>query len=449
MRKYIIPGVLSIALVATAVWGYYQYGERNDYHTYLDIQFQRQFYDMIGHVENLQVDLAKAMVSGSNPETIKHLNSTVQQAYLAQEKMTQLPFYHGAIRRTEEFLSQLGDYTTAMVNKSLEGQHLEPDEMQTLEELHQYANYLSQQLIELQQTVAAGGIKFGDLRREGNRDLGSVSDQMKDFNLIDIEERINEYPELIYDGPFSEHLKRVAPKLEGETISAQQAIDIANENFADQNFDEVVFFQEINNTSIKGYYLRATKNGADEGQEVSMAISQVGGHVVWYLDPRETGESQLDRPEAIEIAEEFLEKLGYENMVSTYLMAYEGQTIINFAYEQDDVIVYTDLIKVKVALDNGEIIGFETEGYLINHHERDIPEPKLTEEEAQEKLSSAVEVDNVRLALIPVAGNHEILTYEFKVQFGEDRYLIYIDAESGEQRQILLMIEEEDGTLVI
>ena len=136
-------------------------------------------------------------------------------------------------------------------------------------------------------------------------------------------------------------------------------------------------------------------------------------------------------------------------MISTYTTTYEGQSVINFAYKQEDVVVYPDLIKVKVALDNGDIIGFETEGYLINHHERDIKEPNISEEEARERLSSAVELENTRLTIIPTAGNKEIFCYEFKVSYGSDNYLVYIDANDGEQRQILLLIDQEDGTLTI
>ncbi|GAB6086777.1 germination protein YpeB [Alkaliphilus crotonatoxidans] len=449
MRRYILPIILAIALVITGVWGYYQYNERNDYHTYLDIQFQRQFYDLIGHVENVQVDLAKAMVSGSNQDMVKFLNDTIQQSYMAQEKLTQLPFYHGAIRQTEKFLSQLGDYCTAMVNKTLEGIVLEAEELNTLQELHSYANFLSQELVGLQQEVVKGGVNFGDLRREGNENLELVNDKMKDLNLINIEERMQDYPELIYDGPFSEHIKDIQAKLEGEPIDERKAIQILESEFKDQGISNARVVGKIENSNINGYYLKADKNGSNNGQEVSAAISQIGGKVIWYLNPRAIGESKLSKEEAFDRAQKFLANKGYESMTPTYSMAAEGEIVINFAYEEDDVIIYTDLIKVKVALDNGEIIGFESEGFLINHHEREIPAPKISEEAARERLSSGVKLENSRLAIIPIAGRKESLCYEFKVKFGEDDYLIYIDAADGQQRAVLLMIEQEDGTLVI
>ena len=67
---------------------------------------------------------------------------------------------------------------------------------------------------------------------------------------------------------------------------------------------------------------------------------------------------------------------------------------------QDNVIMYPDLIKVKVALDNGEVLGIETTGYLNNHVEnRDISNIKITEEEAKKDLNTDLEIISSGLAV--------------------------------------------------
>ena len=43
------------------------------------------------------------------------------------------------------------------------------------------------------------------------------------------------------------------------------------------------------------------------------------------------------------------------------------------------------MIKLKIALDDGEILGVETKGYLNNHTERDISKVKISKEQAKEK----------------------------------------------------------------
>ncbi|MCK9267868.1 MAG: germination protein YpeB [Alkaliphilus sp.] len=449
MRKYGLPLVLAIALVVALGWGIYEYNEKNDYHTYLDTHFQRQFYELIGHVENAQVNLSKAMVSASNNDIARFLNDVTSQSYMAQEKLTQLPFHHGGIRSTERFLSQLGDYCTAMSNKSLDGIILSEKELNTMVELHSYASHLSRQLVELQQQVSADGINFGDLRREGNKSLKRVEDQMKDFELINFEERMQEYPELIYDGPFSDHLKDVKPKLAGSEISSVEAVNIISDAFEKHRNSNIRVTGNIKNQPIDGYYVSIFDENTPDGHEATAAVSKIGGKIIWYVNPVSVDKNNIDREDAIRKAEEFLKEIGYNGMKATYSMAYEGQMVTNFAYEQEGVLIYSDLVKVKLALDNGDIIGLEAQGYLTNHHERNIEKPKISEEEARERLSSGVKEEDVKLAIIPIAGEKEILTYEFKVKFGEDRYLIYIDANTGHQRKVLLMVNQKDGTLVI
>lgn len=450
MDKHRLPVIaLSMALVIALGWGIYQYKEKNDYHTYLDVHFQRQFYELIGHVENAQVNLSKAMISGSNRDMAKFLNDTASQSYMAQEKLTQLPFHHGGIRGTEKFLSQLGDYCTAMTNKSLEGISPSDKELKTMAELHDHANNLSEHLIKLQQRIVAGGVNFGDLRREGDRGLSGLEEQMKDFNLISFEERVQEYPELIYDGPFSDHLNDTKPKLKGKEIDEKEAVNVIRDAFENHRNSDINATGALKHQAIDGYYISIVDGNKPSGFEVTAAVSKTGGKIIWYMDPILSGQSKISREEAIEKAEEFLQRIGYDNMKLTYSMAYEGQIVINFAYEKDDVLIYSDLVKVKVALDDGRIIGLDAHGYLMNHHERNIKKPEISEEEAREKLSSGVEEKKVRLAIIPIDGGKEILTYEFKVRFGKDEYLVYIDANTGVQRKVLLMVNQKDGTLVI
>ena len=167
------------------------------------------------------------------------------------------------------------------------------------------------------------------------------------------------------------------------------------------------------------------------------------------MDPVLSSKNNINKKDAIKKAGDFLRRIGFNNMEATYSMEDEGQMVINFAYKQEDVLIYSDLVKVKLALDDGDIIGFEAQGYLTNHYERNIEKPKISKKEAGKKLSDRVKEENVRLAIIPIAGGKEVLTYEFKVKFGEDYYLIYIDADTGQQRKVLLMVNQENGTLVI
>ena len=162
---------------------------------------------------------------------------------------------------------------------------------------------------------------------------------------------------------------------------------------------------------------------------------------------RDIGEETLQIEEANEIGRTFLEKLGIPNMKPTYYLKQGGAVTINYAYTQEDVTIYPDLIKVKIALDNGEVLGMETTGYLNNHTERTIETPAISMEEAKSSLNKNLEITSEGLAIIPTQWKTEIFCYEFKGKVDGTDFLVYINCQTGEEEDILVIIETPDGIL--
>ena len=100
-------------------------------------------------------------------------------------------------------------------------------------------------------------------------------------------------------------------------------------------------------------------------------ISKKGGHIVESTLDREVNEEKITQEEANEIGKSYLADKGFENMKETYFIKQGNVVTINYAYNDNGVIVYPDLIKVRVALDNGEVLGIEATGYLNSHQERE------------------------------------------------------------------------------
>jgi len=113
------------------------------------------------------------------------------------------------------------------------------------------------------------------------------------------------------------------------------------------------------------------------------------------------------------------------------------------------VILYPDQIKVKVALDNGEIVGWDATPYYMAHHHRDLPSPRITPEQAKAKIPSPLEVLGVQLALIPLPGGIEKLAYEVHTKMDDIHYLNYIDALTGEEEKVLQIIDVPGGRLTM
>ncbi|QXM05441.1 germination protein YpeB [Crassaminicella indica] len=439
--------LLGVLLIGTGIWGYTQYEQNRENKIFLENQFNRMFHDMVVDVENIQVNLSKVMVTGTPKQNVLLFSDITHLCYDAQEKLSQLPIAHKNVSRTEKFLSQVGDLSAALARKNLEGKPLSQKEKETLEELHNYSNYLSKEYITLQDNMAKQGMYIGELRKKANEKLKKANKNMLSTSFINIEEKMQKYPELIYDGPFSEHVRKRKVNLTERKIEKGEIEKIV-ENFLDDSIKyEVNFISETDYGTIPVYVLELKSKKREKA--ITMAVTKRGGHVLWLLDPKKINEAKISEQEGIRIAQDFLKERGYENMIPTYSLKYDGQLFINFAYMQDNVIIYTDLIKVKVGLDEGKIVGFDVEGYLMNHRERNILKPKVTIKEAREKVSIYAKNSKPRLAIIPTEGGEEVLCYEFKAEYKEDTFLIYINAQTGEEQKILQVIIKDNGVLML
>lgn len=446
-RERTITIVLLVALLVTGIWGIDQYRQKKNYHVYLQNQYHRMFYELIDHVETIEVDLAKTMVADSPRQNMLLFSDVWRQAFSAQEKLNQLPISHLTLSNTSKFLTQVGDYGYSLTRKNADGTPVSAEDRTNLEELHTYAGYLTVELQKLRNEIQGKNINLAGLAREGKFLFARASDRLPERELTRIEQQMVDYPTLIYDGPFSEHIQDIAPKgLTGENIDYEKAVDVA------RDFLEGIEVEKINklsngNGDIKTYGLEARTSDDDS---IYIDISRKGGHVVWMLNQRDPGSADITPDKAVDTAKEFLEKNGYKNMVPTYSMRNDNISVINFAYLDDQVVAYTDLIKVKVALDNGQIVGYEAEGYLKAHHERDIPEPKLTADQARGRISISLDIEKpVQLTLIPLENKEEVLCYEFRGDFEGDDFLVYINALTGREERILKLLKSENGVLTI
>ena len=136
-------------------------------------------------------------------------------------------------------------------------------------------------------------------------------------------------------------------------------------------------------------------------------------------------------------------------MQSTYYAIDGDICLFNFAYTENNIVYYSDLIKIGVSLSDGKIYSLETVGYLTNHTERQFGEIKINQNDAVSKLTKSADLISSKLSVIPLKNGKEAMCYEFlcrNKQSGED-VLIYINTETGEEENILLLLYSDNGTL--
>ena len=441
--------VVIAILALTTLFGAYQYHRAVLLRRQLDAQYNRAFYEMTGYVQDMEVLLSKAMLTSSPQKAADILKDIWHRAELVSTNLGQLPVQQGALVNTQKFISQVGDYAKTLNGQNVKGQVMNQDQMDTIKSLHQYAVSLNDNLDNFHGELSAGTMKWENLAGGGAK-LFSKSDVEVPMSISNIDGTFEEMPTLIYDGPFSEHMtNQKALGLSGENVSEDQAIENLGKLFGKENIRNIQKVSDNKNGVIDTYNFSFELEGKKEKSVAEADVSVVGGRVVWFLYNRDVGDVELDIDKAKEIGKQFLEKSGFKNMRDTYYTEQQGVATINYAYEQDGVTVYADLVKVKVALDNGEIVGFESKGYLMSHRERDIPTPVLSEAEALRKVARKENIVSTGLAIIPTDYGSELFCYEFKGKLDDQDFLVYINAITGEEEDILLIINSEEGILTM
>ena len=62
-------------------------------------------------------------------------------------------------------------------------------------------------------------------------------------------------------------------------------------------------------------------------------------------------------------------------------------------------------------------------------------------------INKKLEINNERLAIIPTEWKTELLCYEFKGTVNDKQFLVYINAESGREEDILIIRDTGNGIL--
>lgn len=452
MRRWMIPAVIGLlVLAAVGVWGYNQQLARRDLENYLGNKYRRAFFDMAGQVQSVEVLLSKSLVAADPRLESSLLTDIRMQANFAQSNLGQLPLNDALAGRTSKFLTQVGDYADSMARQVNQGKAIDGSDWDTLKSLYQQSADLNRELQGMQYQVTRNNLYFGELVAQVRKNLQKPPDNLAVTDFEAMNKQMQQYPTLIYDGPFSEHLEKTDPAaLSGEgEVGAEEAKSRALA-FIDRR--DGVDYQAVvtgdANGRIPAYRVEVSP-GQDGGDTTQMDVSKTGGRVIWMLQGRKADQAGVNIEQASQKALSYLKDRGFGEMRSTYHMLRGNFATFNCAAQQDGVTIYPDLVKVTVALDNGEVTGVETSGYLMSHRKRDLPKPSLSQEQARAAINPRFEVSGGKLALIPVGTQDERLTYEFQGKLGQESYLIYVNALNGREENVLKLLDTPGGTLTM
>lgn len=448
MKKNYIYGILIVLIIISIILGYFLYKEKQEYTIATQNQYNLALYELVDYVEDVENYLAKAMITSTPEHGAETLTKVWREANLAQVYLAQLPVSSTELSNTARFLNQVSEYSYSLSRKNIYKEELSQEDLDNLKQLHDYSKELKNTLNQLSTDMNEGRISWGELTKDTEIAFAKQVDNLSAATFSNLDENFGEYAGLIYDGAFSEHMESAEKKgLTGDEINEEKAKQIAEEFIGKDKITEINSNGLVENGNIQVFDFTAKVKDGDDNNPLTISISKIGGHIVNMNYNRQVDTEVLSYEDADNKGKEFLKSRGIDNMKETYYLKEGGILTINYAYEQDGVVVYPDLIKLKIALDNGEVLGMETTGYLNNHTIRDVSKVKISKEQAKANLNKNLEITSESLAIIPTEWKTEILCYEFKGKVDDTDFLVYINAETGREENILVIIDTPNGIL--
>lgn len=445
--------MLSVIVVLGAIiigLGLFTYKRERHFRQASENSYNMAFFELVDYVQNVETYLAKAQISTTPEHGAETLTNLWREANLAGSYLAQLPIGSEELANTSKFLNQVSDYSYSLSRKNIYNEPLTQEDLDNLKNLHDYSVELNNTLVQLSLDMYEGRISWGELTKKGNVAFAQQVSNISKDSFGGIEENFHEYAGLIYDGAFSEHMTNPERKgLTGEDINEEQAMKIAKDFYGEDKIEEITSNGLSENGNIPSFDFYVKLKNEEKQGDANISISQKGGHIVLSNFNRNVEAETISQEQANEIGKNFLAQKGFPNMKETYYLKQEGIVTINYAYTQNDITIYSDLIKLKIALDNGEILGIETTGYLNSHQERNLESPKITKEQAKKTLNKNLQISSEGLAVIPTEYKTELLCWEFKGKVDDTEFLVYIDAANGREQDILVIQNTPNGTLTM
>lgn len=401
---------------------------------------ERALTELGTQLDTISLNLDKCLYASTSPMIASISTEIWRASTSAKTNLSEITDNETELSSIYKFLSQVGEYTMTLNEKSASGEKISKSETETLLKLSEFADALSKEVNFLINEEQNGSLSFQNVKSTLSDDSGSNKLYLGS-ELDDASQAMTDYPTLIYDGPFSDNIDTKKSKLlEGlPEISKTEAQKKASE-FLGVKENEIYFLSECaGNIGCYSFY----------NPESTISVTKNGGIVSYMITSRFAGESTITTDDAIRIAKLFLNQEGYKNVKESYYATVDGICTINFAYFENNITYYTDLIKVSVVLDNGEITAFDATGYLMNHKIRNEEgNYKYTLKSGEKLLNEGLKIKGSKKVFIPTDFGTEIYAYEYHcVAKDEKEVLVYIDPKTGTEVEILVLLYMDNGVL--
>ncbi|MDD2400975.1 MAG: germination protein YpeB [Clostridia bacterium] len=430
-KQWIVPGILVIGLISTGVWGYQESKIRQNLQNRAESQYQKSFYELTWHLDNISGQLAQTLINSSKEQSILSIATIWRQVFAAQANIGSLPLAYVSLSNTEKFLSDTGEVASALLNQVSQGEGgFDKKSSEIIEELYNRSKSMKEDLDKLGAKILNKELSWTQVEVA----TITTNKELEDNTIVDgfelMEKKMEEYPEI----NLGENLSAVEPdakKVRGkENITQEEAKKIAlSWWYPDSSkYKAKLAYEGIGDIPTFGLEILPI---GEETEPVYIDVSKLDGAVVWAMKRKVVEKDNIDLNEGERRVQTFLEKRNYNNFTVVQVQKQDNTGIYTLAPRQEDVLLYPDQIKLQIALDNGEILGYEGTNYYMYHKKRELSKATLSKEELRKQINPNLKVELIRPALIVNTWGKEVLTWEVRGTFSEEKFIIFYNANTG------------------
>lgn len=397
--------------------------------------YKKNYFELVDSVNSADMQISKLLASESDDYQSKMLTEIAQTAKEMQSNVAALPLSGDSVVQSVRFINQMSGYTETLQDKIDKGGSLTEADLQTLNEMHDSLTEMKRYLNQMTTKMSSGY----SILKASSKTNGDYDDFTVEFAQIKSSDA--DYPTMIYDGPFSDSVVNQKVKgLSGSELSKEEVykkVDTVFKNISNLKYDG----QANGKFNTYNFSLLTSDN-----QKLFVQATKVGGNILTVSGNVESDIKNITYEQAEKIALDFAKLNGVENAQVVWSEELSSQAYFNIAPVQDNIILYPDLVKVKVDMEYGDVIGYDAITYFTNHTKRDLSASKISVASAKQQISDTFEIKNQRLVLAPLDYNREVLCYEFECERNGSTYYFYINAETGVEENILKVVKTNDGS---
>ena len=395
--------------------------------------YRSTLYELVAVTETMDDNLAKLRVSAGAGEQRMLLTEILVETSLMESALEKIPVDAATSTDISAFVNRTNHFARRMLAKLAAGDPLSEREKAAAAQLYEINAALAHELNDLAVNTPAD-----ELRAFFEGEADGVQSRFREWGSSAQEKR-----EEISDAPFAgegnveENGVEKAPE-----VSVKDAEQKVRAFFEGYHVADVRMTGETAARDMQCYNFEITD---ENGAEIFAQVTKNGGNVAFFDTYEQCSVKNFDLASCDAVAREFLAARGFEDLTATWFSDTGMVACITYVAQTDGVRRYPDMVQVRVCEEKGRVVGMDARGYLLNHGNGDREtQPAITEGEARAKLSPELEVAASNLAVVPAMGR-ETLCYEFVCNYGEEQYIIYLDAKTGDEVRIFRVRESARG----